>query len=258
MSKEKKPLVSVIIPVYNAENFIRQTLDSVISQTYKNIEIICVNDCSTDKSLEILNEYVKNDNRIKVYSNEINSRVAKTRNHAVLHATGEYLAFCDADDIWRKEKIEKQIAFMQKENCDLCYTAINFIDNDGKDIGKQFYVPEEVNYKKLLKQNVITMSSAVVKKELFDKHPMHNDELHEDFILWLEILKHENAVAKGLNEILVDYRFTLGSKSRNKLKSMKMTYKTYKLMKLNFFTAHFNLACYIIRSLKKYGKEAVR
>lgn len=258
MKKTNEPLVSVIIPVYNAEKFIKDTLESVINQTYKNLEIICVNDCSTDKSLDILNEYAKKDSRIKVFSNEVNSRVAKTRNNAVAHATGEYLAFCDADDIWRKEKIQKQIEFMKNENCDLSYTAINFIDNDGKDIGKQFYIPSEVNYKKLLKQNVITMSSAIVKKELFDKHPMHNDELHEDFILWLEILKHENIVAKGLNEILVDYRFTIGSKSRNKFKSMKMTYKTYKLMKLNFFTAHYNLACYILRSLKKYGKDAIK
>ena len=157
MKKENKnePLVSVIIPVYNAEKIVGFTLDSVINQTYKNLEIICVNDCAKDNSLEVLNEYAKKDKRIKVISNEKNSGVAETRNNALKIATGEFIAFVDADDVWHLEKIEKQIKLMLENDYKLTYTSVQFIDNDGNLTGKQFIVPDEVNFNKLLKQNVI-------------------------------------------------------------------------------------------------------
>ena len=143
---------------------------------------------------------------------------------------------------------------MQNNNCKLTYTAIQFIDDENNYTNQVFNVPEKVNFKKLLKQNVITLSSAVVEKELLSENPFHNDELHEDFILWLELLKHKIDYAYGLQEILVDYRLTPGSKSRNKFKSMKMTYKTYRLMGLNVFSALWNLMFYVVKSLKKYKK----
>lgn len=247
-----EPLVSIITPAYNAEKYIAKTLDSALNQTYKNIEIIVVNDCSTDRTLEIINEYAKNDSRVKAYSNEKNLRVAKTRNFAISKATGKYIAFLDADDIWDLNKLEKQIAFMEKEGHKLTYTAIRFINDEGEYTNKTFNIPTKVNFNKLLKQNVITLSSAVVLRDLLPKVPFHNDELHEDFILWLEILKKDLNYAYGINEFLVDYRLTVGSKSRNKFKSMKMTYKTYRLMGVNFIKAHWNLMFYIIKSLKKY------
>ncbi len=253
-----QPLVSVIIPVYNSEKTIKQTLDSVLNQTYKNLEIIAVNDCSKDNSLEILNEYAKKDKRLKVFSNAQNLRVAKTRNFAIENCSGEYIAFVDADDIWKPEKIEKQLLFMQETGAELCYTSVEFIDDSGEATGRKFIVPEKVNFNKLLKQNVITLSSACAKADLIKKHLMHNDELHEDFIMWLEILRDEIKFAYGLSEILVLYRLTAGSKSRNKFKSMKMTYKTYRLLKVNFFKANYCLFCYVIKSLKKYGKDAVK
>ena len=258
VQEEKQPLVSVIIPVYNASKTIGATLDSVLNQTYKNLEILAVNDCSTDDSLKILEEYAKKDKRLKVLTNPENLRVAKTRNFAIEKATGDYIAFVDADDIWDLTKLEKQLAFMKENGCKLCYTSVDFIDNDGNETGRQFIVPEKVWFNKLLKQNVITLSSACAESEIIKKHLMHNDELHEDFIMWLEILRDEIKYAYGLREVLVHYRLTTGSKSRNKFKSMKMTYKTYRLLKVNFFKAHFCLFIYVLKSLKKYGKEAVK
>lgn len=252
--KEKKnePLVSVIIPVYNAEKVVKFTLDSVINQTYKNLEIICVNDCSKDNSLEILNEYAKKDKRIKVLSNEKNSGVAQTRNNGLKIATGEYIAFVDSDDIWDLTKTEKQIDFMLTSDYKLAFTSVKFIDNDGSDTGKTFIVPKEVKFKSLLKQNVITLSSSIISKDVLKDRLFHNDELHEDFIMWLEILKEDVEKAYGLQETLVDYRLTQGSKSRNKWKSLKMTYKTYKFFRINWIAAHHYLFHYIIRGLKKY------
>lgn len=248
----KEPLVSVIIPVYNAEKIVGYTLDSVINQTYKNLEIICVNDCAKDNSLEVLSEYAKKDKRIKVLSNEKNSGVAVTRNNALKAATGDYIAFVDADDVWHLEKVEKQIKFMLDNDYKLTYTSVQFIDNDNNLTGKKFIIPEEVTFNKLLKQNVITLSSAIISKEILGDRLFHDDHLHEDFIMWLEILKNDITKAYGLKEILVDYRLTPGSKSRNKWKSIKMTYGTYKHFKLNFFKAHWCLMFYIIRSIKKY------
>lgn len=254
MSKEinKEPLVSVIIPVYNSEKIVGFTLDSVINQTYKNLEIICINDCSKDNSLEVLNEYVKKDKRIKVLTNEKNLGVAETRNNGLRLANGEYIAFVDSDDIWHLEKLEKQLKFMFENNYKLTYTSVQFIDNNGILTGQKFIVPESVNFNQLLKQNVITLSSAVISKEILRDRIFHDDHLHEDFIMWLEILKYDTEKAYGIKEILVDYRLTPGSKSRNKWKSLKMTYGTYKHFKLNWIKAHWNLMFYIIRSLKKY------
>ena len=249
---KKEPLVSVIIPAYNAEKIVGYTLDTVINQTYKNLEIIIVNDCSKDKTLDVLNEYAKKDKRIKVMSNEKNSGVAETRNNALKVATGEYIAFVDADDLWNLEKIEKQLNFMLENDYKLTYTSVQFIDDEGNLTGQKFIVPEEVTFNKLLKQNVITLSSAMISKEVLGDRIFHDDHLHEDFIMWLEILRDSTDKAYGIKEILVDYRLTSGSKSRNKWKSVKMTYGTYKHVKLNWIKAHWNLMFYIIRSIRKY------
>lgn len=249
---DKQPLVSVIIPVYNAEKIISYTLDSVLNQTYKNLEVIAIDDCSTDGSYDILLQYQKKDKRVKVLKNDTNKKVAETRNVGISYASGEFVAFVDSDDIWIPNKIEKQIEFMLQNDCKLTFTSVRFIDDSGNETGNAFIVPEKVNFKQLLKQNVITLSSACISAEILKRHKMHNPELHEDFILWLEILRDDIDFAYGIKDILVLYRLTTGSKSRNKFKSMKMTYKTYKLFKINFVKAHYYLACYIIRSLKKY------
>ena len=250
----KNPLVSVIIPCYNAEKIVGYTLDSVINQTYKNIEIICVNDCSKDNSLKVLEEFEKKDKRIKVLNNSKNSGVAETRNNALKIAKGEYVAFVDSDDIWHLDKLEKQINFMVENGYDLTFTSVQFIDDNGNLTGTRFIVPKQVTYKQLLKQNVITLSSAVISKKILKDRIFHDDHLHEDFILWLELLNEETDKAYGMTEVLVDYRLTAGSKTRNKWKSLKMTYKTYKHFHINWIKAHYYLFHYIIRGLRKYKK----
>lgn len=250
--ENKEHLVSVIIPCYNAEKVVKFTLDSVINQTYKNLEVICVNDCSKDGTLKILEEYAKKDKRIKVLSNEKNSGVATTRNNALKIAKGDFVAFVDADDVWHLDKIEKQIKFMLDNDYKLTYTSVDFIDDNGNITGRPFIIPTEVSYKELLKQNIITLSSAVISKSILKDRLFHDDDLHEDFILWLELLKEEVDKAHGLTEILVDYRLTTGSKTRNKWKSLKMTYKTYKHFHINWIKAHYYLFHYIIRGLRKY------
>lgn len=244
--------VSVVIPMYNAERYIKETLDSVFAQTYKNYEVIVVNDCSKDNSLKIVEEYKKNHKNLKIINNKKNVNVAESRNVGIAAAQGKWIAFLDADDTWLPEKLEKQIKALEENNSRLCYTSQVFIDDNSNETGQKFIVKETTTYKKLLKQNIINMSSSIVEKDLCIKYPFKNPEIHEDFIFWLEILKNENPNPVGLTETLTKYRLTQGSKSRNKFKSVKMTYKTYKKVGLNFFSAHWNLMFYIIKSLIKY------
>ena len=197
----------------------------------------------------------KKDDRIKVLNNKVNSGVAITRNNALKMAKGKFIAFIDADDIWHLDKLEKQIKFMLDNSFKLTYTSVQFINNNGIPTGSSFIVPKEVTYKELLKQNIITLSSSVVSKEILKDKTFHNDELHEDFIFWLELLRDEVEKAHALEEILVDYRLTEGSKSRNKFKSLKMTYKTYKHFRINFIKRYYYLFHYIIRGLRKYKSK---
>lgn len=251
--KQEQPLVSVVIPMYNAEKYIEETLNSVFNQTYKNYEVIVVNDYSKDKSLEIVKEIQKKHPNLTIINNEKNLNVAESRNIGIKNAKGSWIAFLDADDKWVETKLEKQLEAVNKNNSSLCYTSIFFIDDDGNKLNKEFKTKTTVTYKKLLKQNIITMSSSLVKKDLCLKYPFNNPEVHEDFIFWLSILKNENVNPIGLEECLCYLRLAKGSKSRNKFKSVKMTYKTYRKVGLNFFSAHYNLMFYIIKSLIKYS-----
>lgn len=243
-------LCSVVMTVYNAEKYLKDAIDSVLRQTESRFELIIVNDCSTDSSEEIIKSYT--DKRIRYFKNEKNLKVSKTRNFGVSQAKTNLIAFIDSDDIWLDNKLEKQLKFIKETGAKICYGACGFIDNDGNLLNRVFDVPKTVNFKKLLKQNVITPSLSMFDKELLIKYPFEADEVHEDFVATLKMLKFEKIKAYGMGEPLILYRLTTNSKSRNKLKSMIMTYKSYKLVGLNFFERMFNLPFYVINGLKKY------
>ena len=243
--------VSIVMTVYNAEKFLKQTIESVLNQTMKNFELIIVDDCSTDSSADIVKQYMQ-DKRIKYFKNKENLKVSKTRNFGVNQASGKYVAFIDSDDVWFETKLEKQLRFMEENDVKICYSAYRFISNDGILQNKIFNVPEKVDFKKLLKQNVITPSASMFDKELLLKYPFYADAVHEDFVAFLQMLKNEKLYAYGINEPLIYYRLTDGSKSRNKFKAMKMTLKSYKEVGLNIFQRLYNLPFYVLNGIKKY------
>jgi len=249
----EKNLVSIIIPAYNAEKYIKGTLDSVLAQTYTNFEAIVVNDCSKDNTEKIIDEYVAKDSRIKKYNNPKNSGVSYTRNFAISVANGEWIAFVDSDDMWEPTKLEKQINFANTtEGADFIYTGSSFIDEDGNPYNHVMNVPEKVTYKELLKQNIISCSSVLIKKECLEGVKMPSDKMHEDFATWLTILKNKDC-AYGINEPLLIYRISRNSKSGNKKKAAKMTYEVYKYAGLNIFQRAYYMFNYVYRSLKKYN-----
>ena len=154
-------LVSIIVPVYNSEKFIEDTINTVKQQTYKNWELILVNDCSTDKSKEIIEEYIKKDEKMKLINLEKNSGAAIARNTGIEKAKGRYIAFLDADDLWNKEKLEKQIKFMKDNDYKFTFTGYEFADENGRGNGKIVKVPEKINYKKALKNTTIWTSTVM-------------------------------------------------------------------------------------------------
>lgn len=242
---------SVVMTVYNAEKYLRDTIESVLRQTMKNFELIIVNDCSTDSSEEIVKSYLT-DKRIKYFKNEKNLKVSRTRNFGVSKAQGKYVAFIDSDDIWLDNKLEKQLKYIKEKNAKIVYSGYGFIDDDGNYLNRVFNVPTKVNFKKLLRQNVITPSASMFEKDILVKYPFYADAVHEDFVAFLQMLKNEKIYAYGINDPLILYRLTVNSKSRNKVKAMKMTLKTYKEVGLNIFQTLACLPFYVINGLNKY------
>ena len=249
--REEFGLISIIMAAYNAEKTIGFAIDSVLEQTYEDFELLVINDCSTDDTETIVKEYAKKDCRIKLINNPRNLGVSLTRLEGLKQAKGDWIAILDSDDAWMPEKLEKQIAMQKMQNADIVFTAVSYINSKGEKLDWILHVPEYVNYKKLLKQNIITNSSAITKRELFEQHYAIGDEMHEDFALWLKILK-DGCKAYAVNEPLTIYRVSSGSKSGNKIKSALMNWKTYRYMKMNIFSSAYYMCWYTVNGILKY------
>ncbi len=235
-------LVSIVMPLYNCEKYIAETINSVLSQTYSNWELLIVDDCSTDTSVEIVKEFAQKDTRIKLCEFTQNSGVANARNKAIEKAKGRYIAFLDSDDIWLPKKLAKQIAFMQKTNTELSYTAYTVIDEQSNEKGK-FIPPKILTYSDLLKTCSIGCSTVVYDVEKVGKCFLKNVG-HEDYALWLEILKEQKNIF-GITDVLAKYRLLSNSISGNKWNTAKYQWKIYReveklsLLKSCYYFVHY-------------------
>ena len=182
-------LISIIMAAYNAEKTIKVAIDSVLNQTYKNWELIIINDCSKDNTSGIISAFAKNDNRIKVINNLINSGASQTRHNGLIEAKGKWVAVLDSDDMWTQDKLEKQIELQLKTGAEILFTGSAFMNDSGESLDWILHVPEKIGYKQLLKQNLISNSSVLLKTELFRKYEAIGDNMHEDFACWLRILR---------------------------------------------------------------------
>lgn len=251
MLHEDFALISIIMAVYNAEKTIEYAIDSVLNQTYPNFELLVINDCSTDGTAELVSSIMAKDCRVRLISNEKNSGVSCTRKNGLNEAKGSWIAILDSDDAWAPEKLEKQIALQKKMNAELLFTGSAFMDSDGHAIDWYLHAPERVTYRQLLKQNVLSNSSALVRKELYAKYYAIGDKMHEDFAIWLGILK-EGREAYGVDEPLLIYRIAKSSKSGNKIKAAKMNWNTYRYIGLNPLSAFYYECWYVVKGLMKY------
>lgn len=242
-------LISVIVPVYNAEKYILETINSIISQTYDNLEIILIDDCSTDDSLKIL-EQVK-DPRIRIIKLKENKGVANARNIGIEKSNGEFIAFIDSDDTWEKNKLEVQINFLNKLKSDLCYSGYRIVNSNNEVIKDKIEIPFKTSYSKLLTTNVIACSTVMIRKSAIKKCKFKKIK-HEDYIMWLELAK-KNVSMIGLNKVLMNYRKHNTSISSNKLKSATWVWNIYRnVEKLPFIKCVYYEFTYMIKGVIKH------
>jgi len=245
------PLVSVVMPGYNCEDSITASIKSVLNQTMADFELLIVDDCSTDGTPEAIAELSSADSRIKAMQNKQNLGVAATRNRAVDTACGEYLAFIDSDDQWEPNKLEMQLNHMAQTGCGICYTSYDYFCNDGTPVFNPYIVPEVTDYERLLKENVIGLSTAVLRSSTLGNQRFDESIFHEDFALWLSMLR-QGAIACGITEILTHNR--VGGRSENKCKALINRWRVYrKSEKLPLAISCYYIANYAFAGLKKYS-----
>ena len=246
-----KELVSIITPMYNSEKYIGQTIESVLNQTYKNWEMLIVDDCSNDNSPNIVKEYVQIDNRIKYIRVNKNKGVSNARNTGLQQARGRFIAFLDSDDIWNNSKLEDQVQFMIKNDCTITFTSYELIDEDSNKLGKEVTVTSEVRYNDLLKGNILGCLTVMIDKSKIDFDIQMSGARHEDYILWLSILKRGH-IAYGIDKILAQYRKSYYSLSGNKINSAMWTWNVYRnIEKIPLYKSIYYFINYIINGIKK-------
>ncbi len=246
-------LVSIIMPAYNAEKSIAESIESVLDQTYKNFELIVVNDCSSDNTKGIVENFIRSDSRIKFIDKVVNEGVASARNTGLDHAQGEFVAFLDSDDLWCEDKLKKQVELLNEyPNVDVTYTEyFRFID---KDFSQKVSIPKGyTDYRLLLKGDFIANSSALYRFKKF--RDIRQKRIGaEDYLFWLEIFDHENVKGLGINEPLMYYRVAdkKESLSSNKIKSASWVWSIYyKHLNLGYFYSVYYFINYVIRALCK-------
>lgn len=246
-----KPLVSIITPVFNAERFLRETIESVQKQTFENWELILVDDCSKDSSSEIIRELSKNDDRLVYIRLKKNSGAAVARNTALDISKGRYIAFLDSDDKWEVNKLEKQLQFMQQNQVGFCFSAYSVISEDGEIINKKISVPNKINYNGLLKNTIIGCLTVLIDKNIIGEFRMPLVRAGQDTATWLSILRKGHN-AYGINEPLAKYRIVTGSISSNKLNAIKRTWNTYRnIEKIPLLKSFYYLTFYILNAVIK-------
>lgn len=245
--------ISIIVPVYNAEKYILETIGCIRNQTYTNWELLLIDDGSTDGSRQVVEELLEKepDGRIRLLVKE-NTGAAQTRNTGLKEATGRYIAYLDADDLWQKEKLEKQLAFMRKREAAFSFTGYEFADENGEGTGKVVKVPDSLSYKQALKNTTIFTSTV-----MFDTEKIGKEELampiikSEDTALWFKVLR-QGYTAYGLNENLVSYRRVGGSLSANKLEALRRIWNLYRKAEgLSLPYSAYNFCFWALRAVKR-------
>jgi teichuronic acid biosynthesis glycosyltransferase TuaG len=251
MSGDKYPLISIITPCYNSQRYIEETIASVLDQTYKNWEMIIVDDQSSDNTIEIIKLFAARDKRIRAVMLDQNKGPALARNEALRIAKGRYITFLDSDDIWLPDRLAVQLEYMMSSDIAFSFAEYRRISEHNERCGQLIKIPSAVTYNQLLKHNVICGFTVMI-----DRHKTGNisqlNTKHEDYILWLEILKRGH-IAKGLHRDVGRYRIVAGSVSRNKLKSALARWRIYReIEKINFFKSCWYFMHYAVKSLWKH------
>ncbi len=243
-------LVSIVMPAYNCADFLGITLDSVIKQTYRNWELIVVDDCSADKTAELVQDYMAKDERIKYHKLEKNSGAAVARNTAVELARGKHMAFLDSDDVWFPEKLTKQISFMEKNNYLFTCTSYTKIDEYGKDLGRTIGVRKQSNYDDILKKNPGN-STVIYNSKVIGKVTIPDIRKRNDYVMWLSVVKKAKTLY-GIEEPLASHRIRSGSLSKKKTNLVGYHWKVYReIEKLSLLKSSYLIVYWIVVTVFK-------
>lgn len=253
-NRTEKPSVDVILPNYNKAEFLEDAINSVVNQTYKNWNMYIVDDHSTDNSKKIINKFsnVKNINVINLRKNKGPSFC---RNYAMRISKSKYIAFIDSDDGWAKNKLEKQVKFMEENNLVFTYTDYTsfFYHNEKKKIIKRTYLKDNFNFETFIKNSSINTTTMIISRSILGTHRFQKIKLLEDYIFKCKLLRNNN-VAKKLAEDLAYYRILANSRSSQRLKNIYWLWHVNKnYNKLNFLKNIMSIFFIAINSIKKYG-----
>ena len=249
---ENTGLVSIIMPCYNSSSFLFMSLDSILNQSFKDWELLVIDDCSFDDSASIVKQYAENDKRIKYLKTDIPSgSPVLPRNMGIRNAQGRYIAFLDSDDAWLPNKLEKQMEmFEQYEDMAICFSNYEKMTEKGERNNRIVQAPAIITYKQILLSNVIGCLTAVDDTEKVGKVFFQNHS-HEDYILWLDILKR-GYVARNTNTVEALYRVRENSVSSNKLKTLSWQWDIYRnVEKIGLFRSSYYFFNYAYRAFKK-------
>lgn len=243
-------LISIVTPVYNAERFISETIQAVQAQEYSNWELLLVNDKSTDSSQSIIEQFASEDSRIKVINLTENSGAAVARNTGIAAAQGQYLAFVDSDDVWDKDKLIRQISFMQKGDIAFSYTDFRLVDERGNVLKEKANVPISLDYTGLLKNTAIACSTVMIDRNIIGDFRMPLVRKGQDTATWLQIMRETGISAFGITLPLNSYRQVAGSISSDRVGALKRTWNTYyNLEKLPLPKASYYFASYVMNAI---------
>lgn len=247
-------LVSIITPCYNSSSCISVAIESVMNQSYLHWEMLIIDDCSTDDSMEIIQSYVTRDSRIKYFKTKTPSgSPVLPRNIGIQNAQGRYIAFLDSDDVWLPSKLKEQIPLFENYRVAIVYSNYEKISEEGFRNNRQIIAPVSTSYHDILQENVIGCLTAIYDTQKVGKI-FFSRVGHEDFVVWLSILK-KGFIAKNTNTVTALYRLSSNSLSSNKLKAFSWTWNIYRNIEhLSFFYSCYCFLHYAIRSSLKYLK----
>jgi teichuronic acid biosynthesis glycosyltransferase TuaG len=245
-------LVSIITPSYNSKRFIKETIDSVISQTYKNWEMIIVDDKSKDDSVKFIQELIKDEKRIKIITLDENIGAAMARNKALEIAQGRYIAFLDSDDIWISNKLETQLNFMQENNHCISFTAYEIIDENSQSDSHIIKTVKSLNLEQYLKNTIIGFSTSMIDRNLVKEElKFLNIRIRQDTNLWITLLKN-GYIIYGIDEVLAKYRVHSNSISTNKVKAAKGVWSLYyNIHQFGLIKSIYYFSYYAFNAIKK-------
>lgn len=249
---ESAPMVSIIMPAYNAAPYIESAIRSVMSQTYLHWELLVLDDGSTDETARLVQALVAEDARVRYLPNLSNIGVAKTRNRGMDLAKGQYIAFLDSDDIWLPNKLEKQLTQLQHMHADMICSSYSIIDAVGNRIKRDYLVPEKIMLKLLLKENVIGCSTVLFSRAVLEHYRFKETYFHEDYTLWLDLLLNGYTIV-GCTEVLAHWRYIANSRSFNKANGAKKRWRIYReYLHLPLLSTVYYFTCYALAGLRKY------